>query len=61
MSDADGADELSDAELQFMQSEGPMLPVKSFELTESTHRVPGMAADEVHAVKLEQEPAPGCC
>ena len=45
----DGADEPSAAKLRFMRLEGLMLPVKSFEQTESTHGVPGMAADEVQS------------
>ena len=44
---ADSADEPSDAELRFVRSEGFMLPARDFEPTESTHAVPGMAADEV--------------
>ena len=44
---ADGTDEPSAAELRFLRSEGFMLSSKSFEPSESTQAVPGLAENEV--------------
>ena len=49
----DGTDELSAAELRFLRLEGLMLPMKSFKPTESTHGVPGLAADVAQSWLLE--------